>query len=106
MRVCVRVAEFIGLDLVQIAMCPGLSGEYHGRCRGIGGVEDWIAFGSALHALVNGWQEAAARRILAAIRLHTARNQNDKAGQVFIIRPQTVGCPSPKEGRPERGEPV
>ena len=82
-----RMAEFVRLDFIQVAQ--GV--EAHApnvtiNAGGIRSVKHRIAFRAALHALVNRGQEAAAERVLAPVRLHAARDQDNEAGEILVLR--------------------
>ena len=68
------------------------------HARGVGNVQHRIALRAALHALVHGRQEAAAERVLAAVGLHAAGDQDHEARQVLVLRAQTVGDPRAQRG--------
>ena len=47
------------------------------------------------------WNKPRTERTLPAIRLHSTRDEDNKAGKVLVFRPQTVGSPG-SEGRSAR----
>src|SRR5258706_316604 len=88
------MAKFARLDFIQLSQ--GV--EAHAThvaidARGIGSVEHRVALGPALHALKYRGKKAAAEEILPAVRLHTARDENDEARKVLVLGAQAVGHP-------------
>ena len=65
---------------------------------GIADVEDRVAHGPALHALIDAGQKAGAPEGLAAGRVGPAADQDDEAGQVLVLRAQAIGDPRAHRG--------
>ena len=88
------MAEFAGLHFVEVTEdVQAEAARVPIEAVGIGGVEDGVALGAALHALVDGGQEAAAEGIAAAVGLDAAGDEDDEAGEILVFRAETVGHP-------------
>ena len=99
------MAKLLGLDLVQVVQGIERHAAHLAVHAGrVGNIEHRVALGAALHALVDGRQEAGAERILAAVGLRAAGDQHDEAGQVLVLGAQAVGDPRAhrRAARPRR----
>ena len=102
------VAESAGLELVEVAeRIEAESAERAVHALGVGEVEDRIAAGAALHALVDRRQKAVAPVALAGAGERPARDEDDEAGQIAVLGAEAVGDPRAKRGPAAlRGMPV
>ena len=104
MRVAISGSPALGqlelVELVQVVEQLAAHGARH--ARRVGEVEDRVAGGAELHALVLAGQEAAAPVVveeeLAAGVLLVARGHHDEGGQVVVEAAQAVAEPRADAG--------
>ncbi len=94
-----RVAEFGDLEFVELAQgIEGAAAVGAAHSWRVGDEEHGVAFGPALHALIDGGDEAAAPAALAAAGLGAGGDEGDEAGQVLVFGAEPVGGPGAHGG--------
>src|SRR5215831_4346996 len=89
-----RISECAVILLIQfidrIEHTATLGGTYVGRAVQI---QHWLTMGTALHALIDAGQKAAAPKLLPSIRRVPTGNQDNEAGQILILGAESVHYP-------------
>src|SRR5260370_41601874 len=88
------MAQFLRLHLVQVFERVEAAAAHAAiHAFGIADIKDWVAAGSALHALEDRGQEAAAPGAFTGTGKRATGDEHDKAGQVLVFGAKAVGGP-------------
>ena len=63
---------------------------------GVFQIQDGVAFGAALHSLIDRGQESTTPSRLARGGILAARDQNHKPGKVLVLGAEAISDPGPK----------
>ena len=87
-----RVAHFLVLQLVKgTQRVDGVLSNVTADARRVRDVEDRVALGAQLYALVHRGQETAAPHAFAGTRGRLAGYEDDEAREVLVLRAQAIG---------------
>ena len=93
------IADVFGDLLVEpVERVERAAAQRAGDARRVAQIEDRVALGPALDALIDGRQVARAPDGFAGVRVFAAGGQHDEAGQILVFRTQPVSGPSADRG--------
>ncbi len=88
----------IGLLIDLIDRVQHSAAQRAGHLRRIVQVEHRFAVRTALHALINAWQETGTPELLAAVGRLASREQDDESRQILVLGAKSINDPRTERG--------